>query len=293
MRSFDELLQGKIDLINDGLEKYLEITYPEIIWEAARYSIFPGGKRLRPAILLGVCKMFGGKADRALPFACALEMIHTYSLIHDDLPAMDNDNMRRGQPTNHTVFGEAMAILAGDALLNRAFEIMANHCVNDNNIYLLKAMGKIAKYAGIGGMIGGQVMDIRLEGAEAKATACEVDYIYTNKTSKLFMAAFGAGALTAFTDDETVDIMESIGKDLGLAFQIKDDLLDISGGETFGKPLGSDQKNNKSTYVAVHGAEKADKVYRQLSASVIDRLEKLENSEFLVALAENLIDRTR
>ena len=289
--NFEAALQKKIDLINGGLDDYLPMVYPEIINEAARYSIFPGGKRLRPVILLATCKMLGGKTANALPFACALEMIHTYSLIHDDLPAMDNDDLRRGHPTNHMVFGEAMAILAGDALLNRAYEVMAQHCVANPNIHFLKAMSKIADYAGIKGMIGGQVMDIRME--NAAATAQELEYIYTNKTSGLLMAAFGGGALAAFADDDTVSTMEDIGKTLGMAFQIKDDLLDISGGETLGKPIGSDQKNQKSTYISLYGVEKAEEMYHQLSASVIESLRRLENSAFLVALAENLIDRTR
>ena len=291
MMNFDAVLQGYIEAIDDRLERHLQIAYPEIIYKSAAYSLFSGGKRIRPVILLGVCDMFGGRQKDALTFACALEMIHTYSLIHDDLPALDNDNKRRGKPTNHVVFGEAMALLAGDALLNRAYEIMAKFCIVNNNAHSLKAMAKIAEYAGIEGMIGGQVMDIRLE--NTVAVAAEMEYVYTNKTAKLFMAAFGCGALAARQDDETVSAMEQIGKQLGIAFQIKDDLLELKGDAAFGKSPGSDKKNNKSTYISTFGFETATQMYKKLSGTAIDRLKRLQNSEFLVTLAEKLVDRAR
>jgi len=281
----------KIDLINKGLTDYLNIAYPKSICEAMRYSIFPGGKRIRPVILLAVCEALGGSDESALPFACALEMIHTYSLIHDDLPAMDNDDMRRGRPTNHIVYGEATAILAGDALLNLAYEIMAEHCMQNNVSHFLKAMSKIAKNAGIKGMIGGQVMDIALE--NTAATAAQIEYVYEYKTSKLFTAAFGSGALIANANCTDVLLLENIGHDLGIAFQLKDDLLDLYGDDEFGKPLGSDEKNKKSTYITVFGEEQTIATYNRLCSSFILKLKQLQNSEFLVVLAENLVDRTR
>lgn len=291
MINFETELEEKIELINNELKKQLKVDYPEIVWEAMRYSVFSDGKRIRPVILLAVCQALGGKTAQALPFACALEMIHTYSLIHDDLPAMDDDDIRRGGPSNHIVYGEAMATLAGDALLNRAFEIMANYCVFDNNLNNIQAMAKIAKYAGAYGMIGGQVMDVRLEGANP--TEQELEYVYTNKAAKLFMAAFGAGAHIAGANNNAVSNLENIGQQLGIAFQIKDDLLDLSGSPVFGKPPGSDEKNKKSTYVSVFGAERAEELFTQLSASTIDGIKNLPNSMFLVGLFEKMIHRVK
>jgi len=279
--NFNSQLQEYIGYIDHKLDDYLKIAYPEVIYEAARYSVFSGGKRIRPVLLLGVCDMLGGRREDALPFACALEMIHTYSLIHDDLPALDDDALRRGKPTNHMVFGEAMALLAGDALLNRAYEVMSNFCITSNQTHFLKAMSKIANYAGITGMIGGQVMDICLE--NTPATVDEVEYIYKNKTAKLFMAAFGCGVLVAGQGDDTVSFMEKIGLDLGLSFQLKDDLLDLE----------SDQELGKPTYAAVLGINTATKMHDDLSAAAIGALKGLENSDFMVALAQNLLHRTR
>ena len=281
MSSFNLECKEYIRIIDHKLDAYLQIVYPEVIYEAARYSLFPGGKRIRPIILLGACDMLGGRLDDALPFACALEMIHTYSLIHDDLPVVDDDDMRRGKPANHIVFGEAMALLAGDALLNRAYEVMTNYCISNNDTHFLKCMAKIANYAGITGMIGGQVMDICLE--NAPATIHEIGYIYKNKTAKLFMAAMGCGALAARQNDDIANDMEKIGMDLGLAYQLKDDLLDLEGDQELGKP----------TYAAVLGIDAAKKMHDDLSASAINTLKRLKNSDFMVALAENLLHRTR
>jgi len=290
---FDRWLADKISLVDNELQKQLTASYPESIYDAMRYSVFPSGKRIRPVILLAASEMLGGEPAlaRALPFAAALEMIHTYSMIHDDLPAMDDDDVRRGRPTNHAVHGEAMAILAGDGLLNRAFEVMANACIRSNNLNCLKAMALIAKHSGIQGMIGGQVMDIALEGGSPTAT--ELDYIYTNKTAKLFMAAFGAGAYVAGASDDTVCMLENVGKELGIAFQLRDDMLDITGSATFGKPPGSDAKNNKATYAAVLGFQKAEEMFKQLSVSAIERLNSFSASQLLVKLVADLINRER
>lgn len=217
-------LKNKIQFIDDGLRHYMDIDMPEDLRKSMEYSLFSGGKRLRSVILLSVCEMLEGKAEDALPFACALEMIHNYSLIHDDLPAMDDDDMRRGQPTNHKVFGEGLAILAGDALLNRAYEIMADFCLQKGDACFIQAMGKIASYSGASGMVGGQVVDIKL--TDKPITDEQLEYIYTNKTSKLFMAAFGAGALCSHATPHNVNILEKIGLDLGFAFQALDDTAD-------------------------------------------------------------------
>ena len=282
MINFETQLQEYIDAIDHELEKYLIPAYPEAIYESVRYSTFSGGKRIRPVILLGVCDMLGGKLQDALPFACALEMIHTYSLIHDDLPALDNDDTRRGKPTNHKIFGEAMALLAGDALLNTAYQVMANFCTkNSNNTHFLQSMATLANYAGIDGMIGGQVMDITLE--NAPATVDEIEYIYKNKTAALFKAAFACGALAAGRDSGTANDMEEIGYALGMAFQLKDDLLDLEGDQELGKP----------TYASAIGLKAAAKMHNDFSAMAIDKLKTLENSDFMIALAENLLHRTR
>ena len=221
---FKAELENKIGFIDDVLRQYMDIDMPEGLRKSMEYSLFSGGKRLRSVILLSVCEMLGGKLEDALPFACGLEMIHNYSLIHDDLPAMDDDDIRRGQPTNHKVFGEGMAILAGDALLNLAYEIMAGFCSQTEGVYFVKAMAKISQYAGASGMVGGQVVDIGL--ADKHVTNKQLEYIYTNKTSKLFMAAFGAGALCSGADPDIVGKMEQIGLDLGFAFQALDDIDD-------------------------------------------------------------------
>ena len=282
MINFNIQLQEYIDAIDHELEIYLKPAYPQSIYETARYSVFSGGKHIRPVILLGVCDMLGGRRQDALPFACALEMIHTYSLIHDDLPALDNDDIRRGKPTNHKVYGEAMALLAGDALLNMAYQVMANFCArNSNNTHFLQSMATLANYAGIDGMIGGQVMDISLE--NAPATVDEIEYIYKNKTAALFKAAFVCGALAAGRDDDTVSVMEEVGYALGMAFQLKDDLLDLE----------DDQKLGKPTYASVIGLEAAAKIHDDFSATAINKLKTLENFDFMLALAENLLHRTR
>ncbi|MCL2753462.1 MAG: polyprenyl synthetase family protein, partial [Defluviitaleaceae bacterium] len=220
---FGAELAEKIEIIDNEIKRYMdELNCPSHLKEAMEYSLFTGGKRLRPVILLAVCEMLGGENEAALPFAVAVEMIHTYSLIHDDLPAMDNDDMRRGKPTSHKAFGEGMAILAGDALLNLAYEIMTDFCLLHEETNMLEAMSKIARYAGAGGMIGGQAVDIDVP----NPTREQLAYIDANKTAKLFMAAFASGALCAFKGEDTVQQMENVGRNFGLAFQLLDDMAD-------------------------------------------------------------------
>ena len=283
---FDAKMQEYIDAIDRDLEEFIQPDCPEILLEAVKYSLFTGGKRIRPVILLAVCDMFGGKRNDALPFACALEMIHTYSLIHDDLPALDNDDQRRGKPTNHKVYGEGMALLAGDALLNLAYEVMSNFCYTNNKPHFLRAMVKMSLSAGMGGMIGGQVMDVRLEGAPA--TAADVGYIYKNKTAKLFEAAFDCGAWAAGWDFGAAYDMFLIGRAVGMAFQLQDDFLDLE----------ADQKIGKPTFAAVLGIEAAKKLHDKYSTEALDGLKLLKSrdgfdSDFLVALVQSLIHRTR
>jgi len=224
---FNTELIKRMENIDDALDVYMVALRDVVqgdLYEVMTYSVFSGGKRLRSVILMEVFQMLGGEDNSALPFACALELIHTYSLIHDDLPAMDNDDMRRGKPTSHKVFGEGMAILAGDALLNYAYELMSDFCAVIEGKYYLKAMNKIAKYAGSKGMVGGQSLDIKLAGQDVSRE--QLEFIYTNKTAKLFMAAFEVGALCADADPDVVNKVKQIGLDLGFAFQALDDIDD-------------------------------------------------------------------
>lgn len=288
--NFSAELNKKIDLINKKLDEILSPEYPEIIYEAMRYSVFAGGKRLRPVLLLSACEAVGGNIEDALPFACAMEMIHTYSLIHDDLPAMDNDDFRRGNPTCHKKFDEGIAVLAGDCLLNYAFEIMLNEAVKNNNLHLTRAAKIIGELAGTKGMIVGQVADVI---SEDKPVSEEMlMYIHNNKTGGLIKAALMAGAVIGGADDETVAKLEAVGKDMGIAFQIQDDILDVtSTTEVLGKPVFSDEKNNKTTYVSMFGLEKAKSDYAELSSKTINAIQQLENSEFLCEYAKQLVKR--
>ncbi|WP_250227640.1 polyprenyl synthetase family protein [Anaeropeptidivorans aminofermentans] len=280
-----------IEIINNRLYTYLDIKYPDIISEAMRYSVFAGGKRVRPALALLSTKALGSDFNKTIPFACALEMIHAYSLIHDDLPAMDNDDYRRGKLTNHKVYGEAVAILAGDALLNTAYEIMTDYALESVDINSLKAMSKIAKASGIDGMIGGQVVDILSDG---KIIEKEIlTYIHENKTAALIKAAMASGAIMAGADDEIVRQFELSGYYLGMAFQIKDDILDVEGNASeLGKSIGSDAKNHKNTYVSLYGMERAKKDYEEFSSESVQILLRLSlyNND-IINYAESLLNR--
>ncbi len=225
-----------------------------------------------------------------MPFAAALEMIHTYSLIHDDLPAMDNDDYRRGKLTNHKVFGEGMAILAGDALLNTAFETMIKGSI-DNEILGIKAMKVIAEASGVNGMIGGQVVDLE---SEHKQISAEVlNYIHKNKTAKLIQASLQAGAILTGAENKQIELMEKAGYKLGIAFQIQDDILDVIGNEKeLGKPINSDLKNEKVTFVTMYGLEKSKEIVKKYSQETCEIFEMLgENGHFLKKLSQYLIDR--
>ncbi|MCL1998361.1 MAG: polyprenyl synthetase family protein [Turicibacter sp.] len=263
--------------------------------EAMLYSILAGGKRIRPALLLGVCETIIGRySSCALDFACALEMIHTYSLIHDDLPAMDNDDFRRGMPTNHKQFGEAMAILAGDALLNRAFETMADVCFDEPTLQNIRAMQIITAAAGDNGMISGQVKDILL--TTKRINLKTLLDIHRQKTGAMFAAAFEAGAVLGGANEHHTAQLRDLGYKLGLAFQMLDDLLDVvSTEQELGKPINSDISNDKDTYVTICGIDQTHRDYKKIAKEIFAMLEKLPKNREFAAQSKNfqeLIEQT-
>lgn len=285
-------LNERIDLINKTLEKYLRPKYPQRLYEAMNYSIFAGGKRIRPVLLLSACEAAGGNIDEALPFACALEMIHTYSLIHDDLPAMDNDDFRRGKPTCHKQFDEALAILAGDGLLTYSFEVMLE-AICCNNTEFARAAKIIANYSGSEGMLVGQVVDVESEGK--KIDDKTLMFIHDNKTGGLIKAALMSGAVIGGADDDTMRNFEKIGYNMGMAFQIKDDILDVtSTTEVLGKPVLSDIKNEKQTYVSLYGLDNAQQDCKTFSIGAVKMIKEMgENADFLAWYAESLMNRDK
>jgi len=263
-------------LVNDFLNRKIDTkTYPQIIYEAMSYSINSGGKRLRPLLCLYATEGFGGEIEKVLPFATAVECIHAYSLVHDDLPCLDNDDLRRGQPTNHKVFGEAMALLAGDGMLNLAYEIMAAACADDFCEKSVLAMSEVAAFAGVTGMIGGQVVDIISENKAPDKNA--LLYIQKNKTAALIKAAVAAGAIVSGALGSDVAKLKEAAEYFGIAFQIKDDLLDMqSTTEVLGKHVGSDVKNAKLTHVSLYGLEQAEADYEEYSMKALHIIKELD-----------------
>jgi geranylgeranyl diphosphate synthase type II len=254
--SFDlgSYMKERADAVDAALERFLpaETARPETLHKAMRYSVFAGGKRLRPVLVIAGAEAVGGTAEQVMPTACAMELIHTYSLVHDDLPAMANDDFRRGAPTNHKVFGEAMAILAGDALLTLAFRLVADNAGDPAT--LRQVVTDIADAAGHGGMVAGQVADLEAEGRRVGAEV--VDYIHAHKTGALIRTSLRVGAMLCGADAAQVRALSVAGADLGLAFQIVDDILDVvSSSEALGKTAGKDQIQQKATYPAIHGIE--------------------------------------
>ncbi len=292
---FQKQLKEKIKLIDMYLDEYIprEDNYQCHIYEAMRYSIFAGGKRLRPVIALASCEIVGGKQEDAIPIALAIEMIHTYSLIHDDLPAMDNDDYRRGKPTSHKVFGEAIAILAGDSLLNKAFEVGIDYSLNIGvePRCILKAMSVIAEGSGTEGMIGGQVVDMLSE--NSIIDVAKLEYMHMHKTGALIKVSAKAGAIIGGGSNEQVETLGSFASKIGLAFQIKDDILDVEGHELqLGKPVGSDENNGKATFVSLYGIGEARKKVERLTEKALDELEVFGGKkDFLKELALSLINR--
>lgn len=275
------------------LESYLEALSmegaPDKLRDAMRYSLLNGGKRLRGCLLLASCELAGGDTEEALPFAAALEMIHAYSLIHDDLPAMDNDTLRRGKPTNHVVFGEAMAVLAGDGLLTHAFEVMAA----SNHPRAFRAMGEIVKAAGVGGMLAGQTLDVTMEGTMPSLDL--VTAIHRGKTAALLTAPITAGLILGGAADAEIEAGRAYGYHLGMAFQIVDDLLDLEGDPALmGKTLGKDQAEGKLTWPACVGVDQARKDAESHIQAAADALELFGNkAEFLQTLAFSTLHRVQ
>ena len=260
------------------------------------YSMLAGGKRLRPVMMWEAWRMFGGSGKEIEPFMAGMEMIHTHSLIHDDLPAMDDDDLRRGKPTNHKVYGEACAILAGDSLLNRSYEIMLEAMKGFKNIpssRMAAAASVIAQAAGNEGMIGGQIADI--EGESAEPSMERLQFIHRHKTGALIKAAVLAGAELAGAKGGIKKDLEKFGEQLGLAFQICDDILDVTGDEeTLGKPVGSDEKNQKLTYPALVGLEESRRLYREAHAKAVAAIQHYgQRSSALLGIAEELYDRVK
>lgn len=287
----DFVIENK-KLIDNALEKLLSHSECEysVVTDAMKYSTMLGGKRIRPTVVLEFAKACGGCIDNAVKYACALEMIHTYSLIHDDLPCMDDDDMRRGQPSCHIKYGYANALLAGDALLTYAFSIVAgnNSASDEQNI---KAVKILADYAGFDGMIGGQVMDLYFEG---KPTTTEIlTKINKLKTGALIVAAAKLGCIAANANDEQLNAAVNYAECIGKAFQIVDDILDLVGDEKkLGKPVGSDSENNKNTYAAILGVEKAKTEIENLTNQGCEALKVFgEKSANLINLAHYLVDR--
>lgn len=286
-----------VETIEQALENFVPqepVLYQKLL-EAMRYSLLDGGKRIRPILVLEFCRVCGGDVQAALPYACAVEMIHTYSLIHDDLPCMDDDAMRRGKPSNHTVFGEDTALLAGDALLTLAFETMLapEHVQAVGAERAAAAAQCLAHAAGAHGMVGGQVIDLMSEGQQIPLETLQI--MDEHKTGALILAAARMGCILAGQTGEHLKAAEQYSSSLGLAFQIVDDILDVTGdAAVLGKPLGSDEENQKCTYVSILGLEKAEEWVQKLTQRALKELQTFsENTEFLEDLAKKLATRKK
>ena len=295
---FEKQLQEKIAQIEALLQAYLpkEEGYQRTILEAMNYSVMAGGKRLRPMMMQEAYIMFGGTSQAIGPFMVALEMIHTYSLVHDDLPAMDNDLYRRGKKTTHHVYGEAMGILAGDAPLNFAYETAAkSFLLEPENVNIGKALIKLSEKAGVYGMVGGQVVDVEAEKKQEVITKEKLDFIHHNKTAALIEAALAVGGILSGASDTEVQKLELVARKIGLAFQIQDDILDVIGKEeVLGKPIGSDARNEKVTYVTYEGIEKSKEDVARLTDEALELLHSLgKEDSFLSELFLHLVNREK
>ncbi|MDM8236404.1 polyprenyl synthetase family protein [[Ruminococcus] torques] len=295
--NFKEEYQKRIESIESILEKYLPVQegYQKIIMEAMEYSLMAGGKRLRPMLMKESFTLFGGEGEIIEPFMAAIEMIHTYSLVHDDLPAMDNDEYRRGRKTTHVVYGEDMGILAGDALLNYAFETAcrAFDIAPEKSSCIGQALKILAGKAGIYGMIGGQVVDVKESGHIL--TGDMLDFIYRLKTSALIESSMMIGAVLAGADTGDTEKMEQIARRIGLAFQIQDDILDVtSTTEVLGKPVHSDEKNEKTTYVTWKGLEESKEEVSRMTEEAVRELRTMQaDGGFLEELLKSLVYREK
>jgi geranylgeranyl diphosphate synthase type II len=296
------MLERKVTEIESIIKGYLpeESGWARTVAEAMNYSVNVGGKRLRPMLMAETYRLFGGTDSVIEPFMAAIEMIHTYSLVHDDLPAMDNDEYRRGKKTTWVVYGDAMAILAGDGLLNYAFEtaLRSFGMPGSDADRKAKALSILAGKAGIYGMIGGQTADIEAEAMGDRVTQEQLLFIHEHKTAALVQAAMMVGAVLAGADDEQIRLVEKAAYEIGIAFQIQDDILDVTSSlETLGKPVGSDARNQKTTYVTLKGIQEASREQRQMSDHAIGMLRSLEENgarnEFLIELIRSLITRIK
>ncbi len=290
-------LAERVAQVDAGLKKYLpsEATRPQHLHEAMHYSLFAGGKRIRPVLMMAACEAVGTDAACVLPAACAIEMIHTYSLIHDDLPAMDDDDFRRGRPTNHKVFGEATAILAGDALLTEAFVLLSNPLVWDAAVdsrTICSVIQHLACASSSLGMVGGQVVDMESEGQTIELA--ELEYIHRHKTGALISAAINVGGLIGGAAAPEATALEVYGKAAGLAFQVADDILDIVGDQAeLGKDVGSDESRGKATYPALLGLDGARDYARELKERALQALTPLGDAAApLREIARYIVDRT-
>ena len=296
--NFKEELKDRVDHIEAILKEYLpnEEGWQKTVIAAMNYSVLAGGKRLRPMLMEETYRLFGGKGREIEPFMAAIEMIHTYSLVHDDLPAMDNDEYRRGRKTTHVVYGEAMAILAWDGLLNYAFETAIKSFTMEGDLEKkARALSVLAQKAGIYGMIGGQTADIEAEDLGDQVTTEHLMFIHAHKTSALIEAAMMTGAILAGASQEETAQIEKAAYEIGIAFQIQDDILDVTSTlEMLGKPIGSDAKNHKTTYVTLKGLEESRKEQQELSLHAIETIRNIGYSnDFLMELVTSLITREK
>lgn len=284
-----------IDLVNDKLDEFIPIEYPEDIFKSMKYTVTLPGKRLRPVLCLETCRMLGGDIEKAIPTACAIEMLHAQTLIHDDLPCMDNDDYRRGKLTNHKVFGEAIAVLAGDALLTYAPQIITKYSKALTPSTLIRVLNEYFQYAGARGVIAGQVVDIESENIELpdEKKAEILHYLHIHKTSDLFQLAMRTGAIIANADDEKIQAVTEFAKTFGLAFQIADDILDeISTFEQMGKTLGKDKEEGKLTYVSLYGIDESKCKLACLFEKCHDIMNKQDiNSEIIKDMIKKISER--
>lgn len=281
-----------IETVNKKLDEYMEINYPEDIFKAMRYTVMLPGKRLRPVMCMESCRIFGGSIYDAIPTACAIEMLHSQTLIHDDLPCMDNDDFRRGQPTNHKVFGEANAVLAGDALLSFAPQIIVKHSSSLGAEKILKVLNEYFQAAGAYGVIAGQVVDIESEKGNVQGDKEKtLEYIHIHKTADLFNLALRSGAIIAGASENQLEMISEFGRKLGFAFQIADDILDeTSTFEEMGKTLGKDKAAGKLTYTSLYGLEKAK---QDLNNLIDDCFELLKQNNLKSEIFEQILNKIR
>lgn len=288
-------LNEKISEVNNIILPFFKANggFTSTLASSMEYSLTAGGKRLRPMMMREAAILFGNEPKGLGVFMAAIEMIHTYSLVHDDLPAMDNDMLRHGKPSTHAVYGEAAGILCGDALLTLAFEIMLDYCRNNPSKEAIQAVYILASHAGDKGMVGGQALDVTFDKTDKKPEIGEIEYIYENKTGKLIRASLTMGATLAKADKSDIKKLDRIGENIGFAFQVVDDILDIEGDETLlGKPIGSDAKNEKYTYVSHVGIDAAKDMVNNLTNEAIDSLETLPGDKtFLKELFLYLVKR--